>query len=225
MTFKFRPLLLIYAVVIGTPLLFTLTYLLAASMGHVPWCFPPIQGCIEITRTGLKPPESYLFRFGLMPIATLMGLLFYFFMEWLERLNNGYSRRARISWYFAFSSSICLLASTALIQGTKDTAWDWHVVFATLFFLLMLVAQVLYTLEDNKLRNIKVTLALRIRVTTNIVQFLLLIVGAIQWAVTGTIPNPSYEWLITFSYIAWFASFIFEKEDLFVLDDRKVPGS
>lgn len=218
MLFKFNPLVLLYFIVIGTPVLLIITYLVAAWQGHVPWCFPPIQGCTDITHTGLNPPESYIFRMGLIPIATFMGFLFYFFKEWLEALAGGPSRNARIAFYLAVASSVCLVAGTSFIQGSAQTHWTLHTIFASLFFVLMLISQILYTYEERRLRPGTEKTASRIRLGANLVQIFLLLMILFQLITGIGITGSAFEWLLTFSFIAWYAAFLFERNSIFKLD-------
>ena len=206
---------------IGVPLLFTATYLIAAFKGHVPWCFPPIDGCTDITHTGFEPPESFLFRFGLIPIAVVMGLLFYFFKEWLEMIAGRPLGRARASFYLALAGSICLNASTSLIQGQQDTPINVHAVFASSFFILMFISQLLYTLQDYRLRIIEKPLALWIRIISMALQLLLILINLINWIVTGERPDSAFEWQITLAYVLWFASFLFERDTVFTNHYRR----
>lgn len=221
MSFKFKPLYLIYAIVIAAPALVTVTYIIAASLGHVPWCIPPIQGCTDITHTGILPPESYIFRFGVIPIATLMALLFYFFKEWLENIAGKKLLNAQISFYLALGACIFLDASTSLLQGKEDTLIHVHAIFATSFFILMLVSQALYTFEDFRLRQIPIKTALWIRIGTMILQFILLVLRISQWISTEAEANHAIEWLLTLTFIFWYASFIFERHTIFTNDYQR----
>jgi preprotein translocase subunit SecG len=192
-------------VVFGTPLLFTITYLMAASEGHHP---------TTITSTGIYPPESYIFRFGAFPLMTFMGLLFYFFKEWLEELARNKSHPAQISFYLALLACICMNVALAVMQGKEETLMTIHTVFAILFFVLMLVSQILYTYEDNKWRKIESKTALGIRLGTNLLQFGLL-TSALVGGILGSKFNAIYEWLITFTYFLWYSSFLFERDTVF----------
>src|SRR5262245_26718083 len=215
MTFRFNPHYLIDAVVVGTPLLFTITYLIAASSGHVPWCIPPIQGCTTITATGIYAPGSYVFRFGAYPLIAFMGFLFYFFDEWLERLAGGRSPRARATWYLAAVACLFMLGALAVMDPINQHQWmPLHSAFAIAFFVLMLGAQSLYTWEDLKLRGMESRAAVTIRVGTNVLQFGLL-VSALLSSLFGHEFNPKYEWLITLSFFLWYSSFWFERRLVF----------
>jgi hypothetical protein len=215
MTFRFNPYYLINAIVIGTPLLFTITYLIAASSAHVPWCIPPLQGCTTITATGIYPPGSYVFRFGAYPLIAFMGFLFYFFNEWLERITSGRSRLARATWYLASVACLFMTGALAVMDPINQHQWmPIHTVFAISFFVLMLVAQSLYTWEDFKLRRMECRAALAIRVATNLLQ-LGLLVSALLSSLIGREFNPKYEWLITLSFFLWYSSFLFERRLVF----------
>ena len=95
-----------------------------------------------------------------------------------------------------------------------------HTVFAILFFVLMLVSQILYTYEDSKWRKIESKTALGIRIGTNLLQFVLL-TSAIVRGILGGKFYPIYEWLITFSYFMWYSSFLFERDTVFTRNYRR----
>lgn len=215
MTFRFNPHYLIDAVVFGTPVLFTITYLIAASNGHVPWCIPLIQNCTTITDTGIYPPGSYVFRFGAYPLITFMGFLFYFFKEWLEQVAGRKSLPARVCFYLAVLACLFMNAAIAVMDPENQHQWmRLHTVFAIFYFVLMLVAQSVYTWEDFRLRRIESKTALGIRVGTNLLQFGFL-TSALLLPLFGHKPGDAYEWLMTFSFFLWYSSFLFERDKVF----------
>ena len=226
--FRFKPFSLIYAVVFGTPLLFTITYLMAASEGHVEWCIPPIGGCVSITDTGIYPPESYVFRFGAYPLMTFMALLFYFFREWLEIVAGEKPLGAQIAWYLALVACLCMNVALAVMQGKAETAYTIHAVFAISYFVLMLASQALYTYEDFHWRQLESKTALSIRVGTIFLQLGLLLSIPLLW-LFGIKPNQRdirYEWLIVLTFFLWYSSFLFERDTVFTekFRPRQGPG-
>ncbi len=47
-------------------------YLVAVNLGHVPACIPNFTGCTSVSSTGRMPPESLIFRAGMLPTALVL---------------------------------------------------------------------------------------------------------------------------------------------------------
>jgi hypothetical protein len=214
MTFRFNPVGLICAVVFGTPVLFTISYIIAALYQHVPWCFPPIDGCTTITETGTHAPESYIFRFGAYPLMTFQTMLFYFFKLWLERIAGGPLRRAQIAWTLALAGCVCMIASMAVMQGPNETAEPAHTILAVAYYLFMLASQSVFTYEDYRQRKGQSRKPLAIRIGTILLQVGLLLSVPVVWLLAGIAPNARYQWLIVGTFFLWYASFLFERKEL-----------
>ena len=75
--------------------LFPCTYLIAAASGHVDWCVPPLQGCTDITHTGLKFPESHLFRVAMPFVCGLFAFLWLAAYQWIQGIGGATGSRER----------------------------------------------------------------------------------------------------------------------------------
>ena len=146
MIIRFNPVVLIYAVVFGTPALFTITYLIAAWYGHVPWCFPPLDGCTTITEIGTHAPESYVFRFGAYPLLTVQAGVLYFFKQWLEQGSGKSPRLGQCAWLLGLTGCASMIGSMAVMQGA-EIAEPVHTILALAYYVLMLVSQSLFTFD------------------------------------------------------------------------------
>ena len=230
MTFRYNPYRLIVAVVLGTPLLFSTTYLITAYYGHhdVKWCIPPIHGCVTISYTGIDIPESYVYRFGAYPLMTFMALLFYFFKEWIEGIIGQPSRRARIAWNLALVGCICMGGAIAVMQQPFEPVEYIHSALAITYFILMLVSQSLYTYEDYRYLEVGSKTALTIRLVTIFLQASLLVSAPLLWIFGDIAPNTSkewlarYEWLGVITFFLWYSSFLFERKTVFIDHGRQL---
>ncbi|MFT7558166.1 MAG: hypothetical protein ACI93R_000058 [Flavobacteriales bacterium] len=215
MTIRFNPYFLIYSVVIGIPLLYTITYLLAAMGNHVPWCNPLFSNCTTLTATGIYVPESYVMRFGLTPLITAMGIGFFFFKEHLIRFGVE-PKHANKSYRIAVVGCIGGVAAVAFMQGPEETDMGLHTLSAVIFFVLMLVAQFTFTQQDNTCRREEIATAYWVRVVACAVQTLLLTYSAYIFFSTGKSPGMQYEWWLTITIIVWYSSFLFESNRAFI---------
>ncbi len=203
--------LLLFTVLVP-PLLFAATYLISVLHGHVPWCLPLIHGCTDITHTALYPPASYLFRFLLMPTAACMALLFYCLCQRLEQLGGNRKQLQRIA-ALGITACVFLLASTALIQGEQQTAWHLHTICANSFFGLMVVAQFMYCRINWGLRRHDELRAVYLRLALHIAQIVVLASYLGTKLLLPELYNKSYQWWLTLSIIAWYASFLLVRPD------------
>jgi hypothetical protein len=215
-TFRFNLTFLIYAVVFGTPGLFAVSYVMAAWQQHVPWCFPPIDGCTTITETGTYAPESYLFRFGAYPLVLFQALLFYFFKHWLEESCGKTSKGMQIAWRLAFTGCVCMIGSMAVMQGPDETAEPAHTILAVAYYLLVLASQTLFTWEDFHQPKTRKKFPRVIRVGTTMLQFAVIASAPVIWLIAGITPNARYQWLIVGTFFLWHASLLFENKSALV---------
>lgn len=203
---KLLPFYLFSIIFFGAPLLFVSTYLIAAFKGHLPWCVPFLSKDVYITLTGMNPPESYLFRGGLIPIATIISIVFYFLKKHLRLI--GVSKI--ISWViFALGllSGIFLIISTSLMQG-EQTPVGIHVFFASSFFLLSIILEFVFLYEDVKHGKKEDHKSLEVRVILSVIVLVLLAFASFL----HEIGYAWFEWIMTFCVICWYGTFLLNKD-------------
>jgi len=134
-------------------LLFVITYLIAAANGHVAWCLPPAGSCTDITHTGLQPPESFVFRVGMVIVCGLLIAVWKLAGAWFVLHGDDAEDlgRARRIAGLGVSGSVALLFSELMLQGSEETAWILHSLGASVYFLTAYLAQVLATIESARL--------------------------------------------------------------------------
>lgn len=123
--------------------LFPTTYLIAAGGGHVDWCLPPLQGCTDITHTGLKFPESHIFRVAMPFVCVLFALAWLIAHEWARQIRGETGARERRFRNLGVIAALALLVGEMTLQG-KETVWAIHGAGATLFFVLTYAALVIH---------------------------------------------------------------------------------
>lgn len=72
--FRFGPILILILYWLGS----TSGYIFSCLGEFVPWCFPHIEGCTSISRTGRFGTSFYIFKFTMIPVAFLA------FVYWLD---------------------------------------------------------------------------------------------------------------------------------------------
>ena len=73
-----------------------ITYMIAAGYEHVPSCIVYFEGCTTISSTGRAAPESLWFRALIIPSAVLSIICWRMIGAWLECLEQGTYKGARI---------------------------------------------------------------------------------------------------------------------------------
>ncbi|MAD47611.1 MAG: hypothetical protein CMI02_03500 [Oceanospirillaceae bacterium] len=114
------------------------TYWVGTSAGTAELCNPFIDGCTDITHTGMKGDGGFIFRGGMITACA-------FFIVWWIVMGVWLSRSSRVAvvvmQFFGVLAALGLLAGTAVLLPEKtDTHWDIHVRGANLFFQGMLIA-------------------------------------------------------------------------------------
>jgi hypothetical protein len=125
-------------------LLFPATYLMAAAGGHVSWCVPPLQGCTDITHTGLRAPESHLFRVAMPFVCGLFVLVWLIAYDWVRDQGGAAGKLEHRFRRLGVIAAVGLLMGEMVLQG-KETLWVPHSIGATLFFLLTYVALIFHS--------------------------------------------------------------------------------
>ncbi len=115
------------------------TYWVGTSDGTALLCNPFIEGCTDITHTGMKGDAGFIFRGGMIASCSFFIIWWQLQRVWLA----DYSGRIALGFmqFFGTLSALGLLVGTAvLLPADEDTNWFVHVKGANIFFQGMLVA-------------------------------------------------------------------------------------
>jgi hypothetical protein len=190
--------------------LFPTTYLVAAAGGHVDWCVPPLQGCTDITHTGMRFPESHLFRVTMPFVCLLFAVVWLAAHEWVRQVRGETGPRERLFRSLGVIAALSLLVGEMALQG-KETIWAIHGAGATLFFVLTYAALIVH---HRSMRELAVVLPGGIqRASLGAKRFIvrlltgLLVVAvaakAAHWREGGRI----LQWLSTYAILAYVWTF------------------
>jgi len=186
--------------------LFPVTYLIAAAGGHVDWCLPPLQGCTDITHTGLKFPESHIFRATMPFVCLLFVLVWLIAYDWVRQIRGEVGIRERRFRRLGVAAALALLVAEMMLQG-KETVWAIHGLGATLFFVLTYAALVVHSRSMNDLAlSLPGSLSpISLRAKRLIVRLLTVILvaavvaKAFHWREGGRIA----QWVSTYTILAY----------------------
>jgi hypothetical protein len=113
------------------------TYLLAASYGHVEWCVPYWDSCTSISATGRELPEKLLFKLLMLPSALCALAFWWIAAQWL-RITCGV--RARAMFASGGIAALFLMLYVVALGESNDYRWARQTGII-LFFSLTYVAQ------------------------------------------------------------------------------------
>jgi hypothetical protein len=186
--------------------LFPVTYLVAATGGHVDWCVPPLQGCTDITHTGLRFPESHIFRVAMPFVCLLFVLVWLIAYDWVRQARGEAGIRERRFRSLGVAAALALLIGEMVLQG-KDTIWSIHGLGAILFFVLTYAALVIHSrsISDLALVLPDSVSPLPLRVKRLIVRLLTVVLVAavaaklFHWREGGRIA----QWVSTYAILAY----------------------
>jgi len=194
-------------------LLFPVTYLIAASQGHIDWCVPIVSGCTDITHTGLRYPESHLFRIvlcvGSLPIAATWALVF----EWTKLQGVAVTRKDRRIRLQGVTAGLGLFVGTIVLQGPENTLWSVHGIGANLYFLLAYIAVVSYTRRLGEIdKEAKMASVRSLQLKRTLVWIMtLMIVLVVAFRILGWRgARRSIQWLAAYSFMIYYLSLAFD---------------
>jgi hypothetical protein len=124
-----------------------LSYLLAASQGHVDWCVPYWDSCTSISATGRELPEKLLFKLVMMPAGLCAAGFWWLVQAWLRAVH---AVQAPAIFRLGATAALFLLLYVAALGEGNDYRWARQSGII-LFFSLSYLAQLcfLYRLAQH----------------------------------------------------------------------------
>ena len=196
----------------------TICYYLSWQGGHVDLCNPYITGCEAITATGIYYPAAYVFR-GLIIAYVSFGLWWYCAGAWLQSVRGEPLKRwVKNMVWVGMSATVMAVASLAVLgenmvpKAEHRDLWRFHVITASLFFLITSVCQILMAYRMNQLKHqldIK-DWSIRLKVALGVVQLIMLMafVAIHLLGLKASGVEEIFEWwLATFCAIFFLTGF------------------
>lgn len=120
-----------------------LTYVLAASHGHVDWCVPYWDSCSSISATGRELPEKLVFKLLMLPAAVCALLFWWLAHRWLHLACK---RGSRAMLYTGIVAALFLMLYVVALGEGNEFRWARQTGII-LFFSLTYVAQLCFLLR------------------------------------------------------------------------------
>lgn len=122
-----------------------LCYVVAAYLGHVPWCFPYIDSCTSISAAGRGSPEIHIFRATIIPTAIFMMMYWKLVYEWFRTLGSPTMRCNRAMLCFGITACFGLILYATVLGSIGPEYHLQRRIGVTVFYVLTFLAQLLMT--------------------------------------------------------------------------------
>lgn len=118
-------------------------YLLSASDGLVPWCFPYTDGCTSISRGARHGDANLYFRAGMLPYTTLVVLFWWLAWRWVLALPGARHRLADVMLLLGAGSALFLVVYVTFLGVEGPTYQALRRYGVNMYFGFSVVAQML----------------------------------------------------------------------------------
>ncbi len=194
-----------------------LCYLLAAHLGHVPWCLPYVDSCTSISAAGRQGPESHVFRATIMSSAVLMLVYWVLVHEWFKTLGNRMAAVRHTMLGLGLVASLGMIVYAAVLGEFGDGYRLQRRISVALFYAFTVLAQLLMAIQVEAVARVRPTLIpLRISRALLVVSaatILVTLAGLLFWAFFEHYSRieDAFAWWVTLlillqplvAYFAW----------------------
>lgn len=170
------------------------TYIISASQGYVPWCFPYIDSCTSISATGRDGASFYIFKGTIIPQAMILILFWLLCYRWLISLGDHY-RGARLLVIVGIIGAVFLIVYTVALGAAGDYFRLQRRIGIIVYFMFTYLGQLLLTWRLGKLAFYDAT-----RPGQLVLCYTLLAIGLTTIALNLTLENyedyeDAFEWV------------------------------
>lgn len=189
------------------------SYLIAATYGHVDWCVPYWDSCTSISATGRQLPEKVWFKLGMMPSALVAALLWWKLWHWLQTTAAYFPRLTLNAMLLCgFLAACFLIMYTAVLGEEGDTFQRIRRTGITLTFAFTFLGQLFCTrlLWLYSMSSTPSDIALWVRRLLGLL-ILLLATGITSVILDGILGEgydafeDAFEWTMALMLNGWFA--------------------
>jgi len=180
-------------------LVVTLAYVGSTMGGHIPLCFPLLQGCTSISSAGRYGLAYFFFKGGMITAAVLLSAYWILCRLWLRDLGGRDSARTRSMVALGCVAAAFLILYT-LFLGSKGDFYNLMRRFGvTIYFSFSYLAQLLLVAELRQLRERKTGIPPGILRGKLIIVIVLLVLGLGSIPISNfvtdkTRPENAVEW-------------------------------
>jgi len=130
-----------------------LSYIGAASGGHIPLCFPYLQGCTSISSAGRYGLSYFFFKGGMIPAALVLAVFWVLCRSWLRAIGDTDAGMVRAMVWLGCISALFLILYTIFL-GSKGDFYNLMRRFGvTFYFSFSYLAQLILLLRLERLQK------------------------------------------------------------------------
>lgn len=173
-----------------------LTYLIAASYGHVDWCVPYWDSCTSISATGRELPEKLVFKLLMLPAGLCAFMFWWIAGHWL---HTTYGRASRAMTTTGSIAALFLMLCVVALGESNEYRWARQTGII-LFFSLTYVAQLCFLVRIGRTQHLASGVRRVFRWQAGAAG-LLLAIGMLSVALDATYANydsieDAFEWVM-----------------------------
>lgn len=129
-----------------------LAYLGSALGGHIPLCFPYLEGCTSISSAGRYGLSYFFFKAGMIPSAVLLAVHWFLCRRWLLQLGDADTPMVRSMRLLGMLAAVFLVLYTVFLGSQGDFYNLMRRYGVNLYFSFSGLAQILLLARLGKLR-------------------------------------------------------------------------
>jgi Frag1/DRAM/Sfk1 family len=179
------------------------TYLVSASEGYVPWCFPYIDSCTSISATGRHGSAYFIFKATMIPAVALQITYWALTCRWLKTLGDRLTP-ARTIMSVGIVAAIFLAIYTAALGAAGDEFRLQRRIGIIVYFAFTFLAQLLLTWRIGLLQRNEPSRAVLVAICC-----FLLATGLLTLLLDASIDNyaeyeDAFEWILALAIQVFF---------------------
>lgn len=183
-----------------------LTYLLAASQGHVEWCVPYWDSCTSISATGRELPEKLVFKLLMLPAGVCALLFWWLAGRWLHLTL---ATRSLAMLATGMVAALFLMLYVVALGEGNEFRWARQTGII-LFFSLTYVAQLCFLVRVARSRD-RSAATTRVYLWQRNAALVLLAIGVASVLLDALWPNydsveDAFEWVMMLFIVLQFCS-------------------
>lgn len=185
-----------------------LTYVIAASQGHIAWCLPYWDSCTSISATGRQLPEKLVFKFIMLPTGLMIIAFWWLADQWLIHSGRRSSRAMR---YTGGIAALFLMLYVAALGEAGQAYASVRRIGITLFFSLTFLTQLLFLARSKPCTNTVTSLQTTVFIWQRRSAVALLLIGLTTVILDATYARydeieDAFEWVMMLFIVGQFCS-------------------
>lgn len=195
-----------------------IAFIISANEGFIETCFPYLEGCASISKSGRHGLAAILFKLMVLPLMALLSVYWFISYNYIKKLTPSHSVKSSLMLTLGIIGSLFGILYTAFLGSEGDIYQLLRRFGIYLFFLGSYMAQVMEVIQLSKINYLKNLMPFKgMKFLSYLIGFIILI----SFPFFGLIDNDDWlenvlEWNITFLICFYFvlSSFLWRRTEL-----------